>query len=132
MSSDSYASELRDLIDRAFVAEYGGRATAQMVQNSVHGDLPEHLIDYLIGKGLRSRITAYFNDKDADNLPKRPAINDEGVHADAALLTVEECGYVYVGYLDRAEANRLQAEKWRERVLLDHGVDLASRQAAAS
>lgn len=129
--SDSFASELRDLIDRAFTAEHGGRATAQMVHNSVHRDLPEHLVDYLIGKGLRSRVSAYFNDKDAEGLPKRPAVNPEGIHADAALLSVGECGYVYVGYLDRAKANEQQAEKWRERVLQERGVDLAAERVAS-
>lgn len=129
--TDSYATELRDLIDRAFVGEHGGRATAQMVHNSVHRDLPEHLIDYLIGKGLRSRISAYFNDKDGEGLPKRPAVNPDGIHADATLLTLEECGFVYAGYLERAEANKQQADKWRERVLEEHGVDLAEKAAAS-
>lgn len=129
--TDSFAAELRDLIDRAFVAEHGGRASAQMVQNSVHRDLPEHLLDYLIGKGLRSRISSYFNDKDAEGLPRRPAINPDGIHADATLLTLDECGFVYIGYLERADANRHQAEKWRERVLVDRGVDLAAQVGAA-
>jgi len=129
--SDSYAAELRDLIDRAFVGEYGSRASAQMVQNSLHDNLPEHLIDYLISKGLRARITSYFNDKDGDGLPKRPAVDTDGIHADAALLTIDECGFVYAGYLDRAAANEQQAEKWRVRVLDERGVDLA-RQAVAS
>jgi ABC-type Fe3+ transport system substrate-binding protein len=129
--TDSFAAELRDLIDRAFVAEHGGRATVQMVHNSVHRDLPEHLVDYLIGKGLQSRIRTYFNDKDAAGLPKRPAVNSDGIHADAGLLTLAECGYVYDGYKDRAAANEQQAEKWRERVLEQHGVDLAERAVAS-
>lgn len=129
--TDSHAAELRDLIDRAFIGEYGGRATAQMVQNSLHGSLPDHLVDYLIGKGLRARISSYFNDKDGEGLPKRPAVDVDGIHADATLLTVEECGFVYAAYLDRADANRQQAEKWRERVLEERGVDLASVVGAA-
>lgn len=129
--TDSFATELRDLIDRAFIGEHGGRASAQMVQNSVHRDLPEHLLDYLIGKGLRARITSYFNDKDGEGLPKRPAVNLDGIHADATLLSLEECGYVYAGYLDRADANLQQADKWRERVLKEHGVDLAVQVGAA-
>lgn len=129
--TDSYAAELRDLIDRAFVAEHGGRASVQMVHNSVHAAMPEHIKDFLIGKGLAAQVRAYFKDKDQDGLPKRPAVNAEGIHADAALLSIEECSFVYVGYLDRIEANRQQAEKWRERVLQDHGVDLASKALAS-
>lgn len=129
--TDSHAAELRDLIDRAFVGEHGGRASVQMVHNSVHRDLPEHLIDYLIGKGLQSRIRTYFGDKDGDGLPKRPAIDPTGIHADASLLTLEECGFVYAAYLDRIDANQQQADKWRERVMIEHGVDLATRVSAA-
>lgn len=129
--TDSYAAELHDIIDRAFTIEHSGRATAQTVHNSVYRDLPDHLIDYLIGKGLRARVSAYFNDKDQEGLPKRPAVNPEGIHADAALLSIEECGYVYVGYLDRAKANEQQAEKWRTRVLQERGVDVAAVKAAS-
>lgn len=123
---DSYTTELRDLIDRAFTAEHGGRATAQMVHNSVHALLPEHLIDYLIGKGLRSQVNAYFNAKDDDGLPKRPEINTEGEHAQLEFASVTEHAYVYGRYIDRADANRAQAEKVRQRCLDVHGVDLVS------
>lgn len=129
--TDSFATELRDLIDRAFVGEHGGRASAQMVHNSAHRDLPEHLIDFLVGKGLASQVAAYFREKDGEGLPKRPAVNGEGEHVQLALLTVEECGYVYAAYCDRATANEQQAEKVRQFCLEQHGVDLASQVGAA-
>jgi hypothetical protein len=128
---DTFTAELRDLIDRAFVGEHGGRATAQMVHNSVHRDLPDHLVDYLIGKGLRSQVASYFREQDQDGLPKRPAANAEGEHAQLALLSLAEFTYVHATYLDRSEANRKQAEKIRVRCLETHGVDLvASAQIA--
>lgn len=129
--TDTYTAELRDLIDRAFVGEHAGRATAQMVHNSVHRDLPEHLIDYLIGKGLRSQVASYFREQDHDGLPKRPAANAEGEHKQLALLSLDEFAYVHSTYLDRASANQAQAEKVRARCLEMHGVDLAEVAATA-
>lgn len=128
---DSHTAELRDLIDRAFTGEHGGAATAQMVHNSVHRDLPEHLTDYLIGKGLRSQITAYFRDKDADGLPKRPEVNAEGEHKQLELASVSEYAYVHAKYTDRASENIAQAEKVRARCLEVHGVDLAEQRVAS-
>lgn len=130
--TDSYTAELRDLIDRAFTAEHGGRATAQMVHNSVHRDLPEHLVDALIGKGIRSQITAYFREQDNDGLPKRPAANPEGEHAQLSLFSVEEFAYLHSTYVERAAANEAQAEKVRLRCIETHGVDVAASRAAAS
>jgi hypothetical protein len=130
--SNSYTTELRDIIDRAFTAEYGGRATAQMVHNSVHRDLPGHLVDYLIGKGLRSQITAYFNAKSDDGLPKRPEANQDGEHAQLELLSVQEYAYVHGRYIERSRANRVQAERLRQRCLDTHGVDVAAASAAQS
>lgn len=122
---DSYPAELRDIIDRAFTAEHGGRATAQMVHNSVYRDLPEHLVDYLVGKGLRSRVTAYFGEKDAEGLPERPEVNPAGEHVQLPFAAIEEFAYVYAGYLERADANAAKATKVRQRCLEQHGVDLA-------
>lgn len=129
--SDSFTAELRDLIDRAFVDELGGRATLEMVHATVWRDLPEHLVDHLIGKGLRSQVSAYFRDKDADGLPKRPEVNPEGVHAQIELLPVEEFAYVYDAYTARMEANAAQREKVRQRCLEVHGVDVARIAAPA-
>lgn len=129
--TDSYTSELRDIIDRAFVAEHHGRATAKMVHASVHRDLPEHLIDFLVVKGLRSQINAYFNTKGDDGLPKRPEVNADGEHAQLELLSVEEFSYLHAAYVSRADANRQQAEKVRERCFEAHGVDLALTVASA-
>lgn len=128
--ADSFGTELRDLIDRAFVNEYAGRATAQMVHNSVHRDLPDHLIDYLVGKGLKSRIANYFNEKDHDGLPKRPAANAAGEHAQLTLLSLNEFVFVHTTYIDRADANLAQAEKLRTRCLETHGVDIATGAVA--
>lgn len=122
--TDSYTSELRDIIDGVFITEYGGRATAQMVHQSVWALLPEHLVDPLIGKGIRSQVDAYFRVKDYDGLPKRPEINIEGEHAQLEFATVTEHAYLYSAYVDRAEANQAQAEKVRQRCLDAHGVDL--------
>lgn len=127
---DSYTTELRDLIDRAFTAEHSGRATAQMVHNSVHRDLPEHLVDFLVGKGLRSQIGAYFRDQDPEGLPKRPEVNADGEHAQLELMSISEFGYAYGKYLDRAEANQSQAEKLRQKCLTIHGTDIGSRAVA--
>lgn len=126
--ADSYATELRDIIDRAFVGEYSGRATAQMVHNSVHRDLPEHLVDYLIGKGLRSQIGSYFRERDGDGLPKRPEANPDGIHADIALLSLDEFEFVHDRYVDQSDAMRQQAERVRVRCMETHGVDLAARR----
>ncbi len=123
--ADNYTTELRDLIDRAFIGEHGGRATAQMVHNSVHRDLPDHLVDYLIGKGLRSQVTAYFREQDHEGLPKRPAANADDEHVQLDLLSLDEFTYVHSTYLDRAAANRAQAEKIRLRCLDAYGVDIA-------
>lgn len=121
---DSYTAELRDIIDRAYTGEHEGRATAQMVHTSAYRDLPDHLIDFLVGKGLRAQVTAYFREKDAEGLPKRPEANPDGEHVQLTLLTVAECGYVYGCYRDRAQANDAQAEKVRTFCLEQHGVDL--------
>lgn len=129
--TDTYTSELRDIIDRAFTDELGGRATAQMVHNSVHRDLPDHLVDYLIGKGLRSQVTAYFREQDADGLPKRPAANPDGEHAQLSFFSVEEFAYLHSTYVERASANETQAERVRARCLDTHGIDLAVRVGAA-
>lgn len=129
--ADSYTSELRDIIDRAFTAEFEGRATVQMVHGSVYRDLPDHLIDYLIGKGIKAEIGAYFRDKDADGLPKRPKVNDDGEHAQLSLLSADEMAYLYGRYLDASEANKAQAEKLRRVCLSKHGVDLAAEAVAS-
>lgn len=129
--SDNYTAELREIIDRAFVAEHSGRATAQMLHGSVYRDLPEHLVDYLIGKGIRSQINSYFNTKADDGLPKRPEVNANGEHAQLELLSVDEFAYVHESYVSRADANRAQAQKVRERCFEQHGVDLASKAVSA-
>lgn len=129
---DSYATELRAIIDRVFTVQHSGRATAQMVQVGVYGDLPDHLIDYLVGKGLRSQVTAYFNAKDDDGLPKRPEVNSDGEHAQLDFASVSEFAFVYNRYEERADANRVQAEKVRQRCLDIHEVDISSRAAAVS
>lgn len=128
--ADSFASELKDIIDRVFVGEYGGRATAEMVHYSVQSDLPPHLVDYLVGKGLRSRVTAYFNAKDDDGLPRRPEVNEQGEHTLLEFASVPEYEYVHSAYLARVRANALQAEKVRQRCLDVHGVDLDGARVA--
>lgn len=128
--ADSYASELKDIIDRAFVGEHGGRATAEMVHYSVQADLPEHLADYLIGKGLRSQVTAYFRAKDDDGLPRRPEVNEQGEHTQLEFASIPEHEFVYSAYRARVQANAIQAEKVRQRCLDVHGVDIAASKVA--
>jgi len=123
--TDSYRAELREIIDRAFVAEYGSRATSQMVHHSVARDLPQHLLDYLIGKGIKAEIGSYFRAKGGDGLPLRPKVTPDGEHADMSLLSQAEMAYPYGQYLDAADANATQAEKVRVRCLKRYGVDLA-------
>lgn len=129
---DSYALELREIIDRAFSVEHSGRATAQMVHATVQSDLPEHLVDYLIGKGIRSQVNAYFNAKDDDGLPKRPEVNAAGEHAQLDFASVTEFSYVHAKYVDRADANRAQAEKVRQRCLAVHQVDIDATASSAA
>lgn len=130
--TDSYTAELRDYIDRAFTIEHNGRATSQMVRASVARDLPEHLVDYLVGKGLASEVGAYFRAKDADGLPRAPKVNDEGIHAQMFLLSLDEFTFVYDAYLIQAEANKMQAERVRDRCMVAHGVDLAGAKAVTA
>lgn len=129
--TDSYSSELRDLIDRTFVSEFGGRATAQMVQNNIYGELPEHLTDYLIGKGIAAEIGRYFRAKDPEGMPKRPKVNADGEHAQYELLSADELAFLYCQYRDASDANKAQAAKVRERCLARYGVDLASQPVSA-
>lgn len=128
--ADSFTAELKDIIDRAFIGEHGGRATVEMVHHSVQANLPPHLADYLIGKGLRSQVGAYFRAKDDEGLPRRPEVNDEGEHTQLEFANVIEHEYVYAAYLARVEANAAQAEKVRQRCLDVHGVDLAGARVA--
>lgn len=112
------------------IADTAG-VSVQMIHNSVWRDLPDHLIDYLIGKGLRSQVTAYFHEQDQDGLPKRPSANPEGEHKQLELLSLSEFTFVHTSYLSRAKANRKQAEKIRLRCLDAHGVDLLAIKATA-
>lgn len=129
--TDTFKAELRDLIDRAFTVTHSGRATANMLQVSVHSDLPDHLLDYLIGKGLKSEIRRYFGEKDSEGLPKRPAANEDDEHAQLELFTLGEFAFLHRTYVDRADANLTQAEKVRERCLDLHGVDLTKSVGVA-
>lgn len=129
--TDSFTAELRDLIDRAFTDDLGGMATLNMLQERVWADLPEHLSHFLISRGLRSQVAAYFREQDADGLPKRPAANAEGEHKQLSFFTVEEFAYVHHGYIERAAANEAQAEKVRLRCIETHGVDVAALAAPA-
>lgn len=129
--SDSYRSELQDIIDRSFIGEFGGRATAQMIQTSIYADLPEHLTDYLIGKGIKAEIGAYFRAKGDDGLPQRPKVNDEGVHAQLSLLDLDELTYLYRQYVNASDASRAQAEKVRLIAVAQYQVDLAAKVATA-
>lgn len=128
---DSFRTELRDIIDRVYIGEYGGRATQQMVHEGVWRDLPEHLLDYLVGKGIRSEVQAYFRTQGTNGLPKFPEINADGEHRQLELLTIEEYAYLHSSYVSRSDANKAQAEKVRELCLDTHGVDLAEAAVSA-
>ena len=129
--ADSFATELREIIDRAYTVELGGRATHKMVHAHTQGSLPDHVVDYLVGKGLAAEVALYFREKNSDGLPKRPAVNSDGEHVQLAFLTVEECGFVYDAYRSRADANREKADKVRDFCLEQHGVDLAAAVVAS-
>lgn len=130
--TDSYSAELRDIIDRAFTGQHGGQATAAMVQQTVQHGLPDHLTDYLVNKGLRSRIGSYFREQDSDGLVMRPSVNAAAEHRQLDLLTVSEHAYVYASYVDRSDANLAQAEKQRIRCLEQHGVDLIAHAGVSA
>lgn len=129
--ADSFRTELRDLIDRVYFGEFEAEATTQMVHMAVHRDLPEHLIDYLIGKGIASEVQSFFRSKTSDGLPRFPEVNDEGSHKQLELLSVDEFTFVHRRYIDRADANSAQADKIRERCLEVHGVDLGAKDTAS-
>lgn len=129
--TDSFTTELRDIIDRAFTDDLGGKATANMLQEHVWANLPDHLTHFLISKGLRAQVTAYFREQDHDGLPKRPAANPEGEHKQLSFFSVEEFAYLHADYRKRAAANDAQAEKVRVRCLDLHDVDLAVMSATA-
>lgn len=128
---DSYRCELRDLIDSIYHGELGGRATQGQLHTAVWSVLPEHFADYLIGKGIRSEVSAYFRMKEASGLPKYPEVNAEGEHVQLILLSASEMEFLHRSYLDRADANTAQAEKVRDLCLGMHGVDLNAVRATA-
>lgn len=124
MPADSARAELRDIIDRTFVGDLAGRATAERVRVTVWADLPDHLRDYLIGKGLASEIQSYFRTRSRDGLPMAPEVNEAGEHVQLEFLSVTEYAFLYSKYVDRSEANADQATKVRQRCLDLHRVDL--------
>lgn len=127
--TDSFASELRDLIDRVYIANHGGRATQGMVHNDVWAALPEHMADYLIGKGIRAEVTTYFRAKTIDGLPRFPEVNAMGEHVQLELLSVAEFGFVHASYVKRSDQNLAQADKIRQRCIAVHGVEPAAVSA---
>ena len=130
--TDSYRAELRDLIDRTFLGTLGGEATAEGVRVAVWAALPDHMKDYLIGKGLASEVQSYFRAKGRDGLPRYPEANASGTHRQLELLSVDEFAYVRTKYLSRSRANAEQAERIAERCLGIHGVDISKLDVLAS
>lgn len=128
--TDSFRTELRDLIDRVYFGEFEAEATTQMVHLAVHRDLPEHLVDYLIGKGIASEVQSFFRSKTSDGLPRFPEVNEEGSHKQLELLSIDEFAFVHTKYVDRADANSAQAEKIRQRCIDLHGVDVGTAAVA--
>lgn len=131
MPADSARAELRDIIDRTYLGDLGGRATAERVRHTVWAELPEHLRDYLIGKGLASEIQSYFRTRGRDGLPMAPEVNEEGEHVQLEFLSVTEFVFLHARYVDRSEANAEQADKVRQRCLDTHGVDISAKAAAS-
>lgn len=129
--ADSFRSELRDIIERVYLFEYGAQATQGMVHQGVTRELPEHLTEYLIGKGIASEIQSYFRAKGSDGLPRFPEVNEDGEHRQLELLSIDEFTFVHRRYIDRADANVGQAEKVRQLCLDRHGVDLSGTAATA-
>jgi hypothetical protein len=128
--ADSFRSELRDIIERVYINDLGGRATQKMVHAGVWRDLPEHLTDYLIGKGIASEVQTYFRSKGSDGLPKFPEVNADGEHHQLEFLSVTEFAFVHSKYVDRASANNEQADKIRQLCLDKYGVDLGAKASA--
>lgn len=128
--ADSFRSELREIIERVYIDDLGGRATQQMVHQGVWAALPEHLTDYLIGKGISSEVQSYFRTQGNDGLPKFPEVNADGEHRQLELLSVDEFVFVHTSYVARADANSAKAERVRELCMVTHGVDLGSKASA--
>lgn len=128
---DSYRSELREIIEQVYIADFGGRATQQMVHAGVLSALPDHLTDYLIGKGIASEVQSYFRVKGSEGLPRFPEVNAEHEHVQLEFLSVTEFAFLHSSYAARAEANTAQADKVRQMCLDRHGVDLTIAEAAS-
>lgn len=129
--ADSYSSEIQALIGEVYVSEFGTRATQPMVRQQVWTHLPDHMADYLIGKGLASEVQRFFRVQNSDGLPKYPEVNEDGEHAQLELLSLDEFRFVHDSYMVRAEANASKAHLIRQMCLDMHRVDLAAKAATA-
>jgi hypothetical protein len=129
--TDSYRSELIELVERVFVEDLGGRASkAQVVDRIATTELPPGAENYFIRVGASSVVQSYFRTKGAEGLPQAPQVNDEGEHAQQGLWTLEEYHYLARQYLDRSHSNRVQAEKVAAECARVYGVTLDLEQLA--
>lgn len=129
--ADSYSSEIQALIGEVYIGEFGTRASQPMVTKHVWAQLPEHMADFLIGKGLAGEVQRFFREKTRDGLPKYPEVNEQGEHAQLELLSLDEFRFVHSSYIARAEANADKALLIRQMCLDIHRVDLVPAGATA-
>ena len=117
----SAPSNVRSLIAQVF-AEMGGVGTLADVRQQVLALLPDDTRSHLVERGLTSSINGFFREKDANNLPTAPEVDEHGTHLLLELTSVEEYRYVVRKYMARSVANRSMALRVAERCMEQHGV----------
>jgi hypothetical protein len=117
-------TEIQDLIERAFVEEFGSRASADEVLRSIVAILPEHLDHHLKVSGIKSAIGTFFRRKRSDGLPQAPEATADGVHVQLDFMDVPEFQYVIGQYVKSSEASYSQAEKLAALCREVHGVSI--------
>lgn len=130
--TDSYRAELLDQTHQVFTAEMGGRAIIRDLVDALIADLPEGASDYYVRRGVTQVVQSYFRTKNTEGLPQAPQVNDAGEHVQLELLTVDDYRYLVRQYLDRAEANHAQAEKFAARCEAIWGVTLDVAEAKSA
>lgn len=125
-------AEVDDLIARAFIEEFGGRASSGEVFRAVGDDLPEHLLRHLASGGLKAAIGRYFRQKNSDGLSIAPEADPDGTHVQLDLLSVPEYQYVVGRHLNLSTSHHSQAQKYADKCEVVHGVIIPLRLAGES
>lgn len=129
----SESAELADMFDRVFVGQFGGRASVDEVYRAVLKDLPNHLRDYLVATGLKTKIGTHFRKRNSIGLPAAPEVNAQGVHVQLDMMSVEEFRYCVQRQCRDAETSKAQAHRYAQLCAEVHGelIDVAAELAKA-